>query len=320
MESLIEARDLRKTFGNTVAVDGLSLLVRAGEVYALVGPDGAGKTTTIRLLCGALRCDAGKISLGGVDLDSDIELARSLIGYLPQRFSLYGELTVVENLRFFAEIRGLPSKEWGPRSEEILEFVGLERFLDRRADALSGGMRQKLGLAAALIHRPRILLLDEPTGGVDAVTRQAFWQLLIRLLPQGVAVLISTPYMDEAARCIRVGFMKNGRLMIEGTPGELRRRLEGRVIELIAHPKRMIERLVHSDPRIVDMQMFGDRVHLRVAPRSGRRVIASLKKAGKKEGLRIEQIRMIKPSLEDVFIDLLEAESELAETSEIGEE
>jgi ABC-2 type transport system ATP-binding protein len=258
--------------------------------------------------------------LAGYDLGPDLEQARAQIGYLPQRFSLYDELTVRENLRFFAEVRGLSSKEWQPRSEEILEFVGLMEFSNRRADALSGGMKQKLGLAAALVHRPQILLLDEPTSGVDAVTRQAFWQLLIRILPSGVAVLISTPYMDEAMRCNRVGFMTRGHLLIEGTPAELTGRLEGRVIEVVARSRRGMERVARAHPQIEDVQMFGDRLHLRVAHGKGRRVIKSLKQECKAQGVEIDQIKLIRPGLEDVFIDLLEGSLVADEAAKVGED
>jgi ABC-2 type transport system ATP-binding protein len=188
---LIQAQHLRKVFGKKIAVDQISLQVGAGEIYGLVGPDGAGKTTTIRLLCGALRpephLDGERplIRIGGLDMLTQTEAARAQIGYLPQRFSLYEDLTVLENLRFFAEVRGLPSAQWRPRCMEILSFVGLDEFINRHAGYLSGGMKQKLGLAAALVHNPRVLLLDEPTGGVDPVTRQDFWQLIIRLVLQG---------------------------------------------------------------------------------------------------------------------------------------
>ena len=224
MSILIEANDLFRSFGELHAVDGIDLHVSSGEIYGLVGPDGAGKTTTMRLLCGAYRPDLDGdgtpacIQIGGYDVLQQTEQARSQIGYLPQRFSLYEELTVMENIRFFAEVRGLSPAEWLPRCMEILGFVGLDEFVDRRAGHLSGGMRQKLGLAAALVHKPSVLLLDEPTTGVDPVTRQDFWQLIIRLVAQNgdqdqeTAVLVSTPYMDEAARCTRVGFMVAGSL------------------------------------------------------------------------------------------------------------
>src|SRR5512143_1088482 len=182
MPAMIEASDLRRSFGEVHAVDGVSLRVGAGEIYGLVGSDGAGKTTTIRLLVGALRPDAGHCAVAGMDMAKHTEDARSQLGYLSQRFSLYQDLTVLENIRFFAEVRGLRPHEWLPRCMEILEFVGLEKFKDRRAGHLSGGMKQKLGLASALVTRPHVLLLDEPTTGVDPVTRQDFWQLVISLV------------------------------------------------------------------------------------------------------------------------------------------
>jgi len=183
-DHLVSATNLKKSFGDNHAVDGVSLQIKAGEIYGLVGSDGAGKTTTMRLLVGALKPDAGEIQVCGYDVLKQVEEARSQIGYLSQRFSMYEDLTVLENIRFFAEVRGLSQQEWLPRCMEILEFVGLAEFKDRRAGQLSGGMKQKLGLASALVTRPRLLLLDEPTTGVDPVTRQDFWQLVIKLVSQ----------------------------------------------------------------------------------------------------------------------------------------
>ena len=308
-EPLILAEGLRRAFGSTVAVQGLSLRVDAGQAYGLVGPDGAGKSTTMRLLCGAIRSDAGRVVLGGIDLAKDVSGARAQIGYLPQRFSLYGELTVEENLRFFAEVRDLPLEAWEPRSREILDFVGLREFADRRAEALSGGMRQKLGLAAALVHRPRILLLDEPTGGVDPVTRQGFWQLIIRLLADGVAVLVSTPYMDEASRCHQLGFMSRGCLLVEGAPADVTRRLEGRVLEVVGTPLRDLARVVRGDRGVEAAQLFGDRLHLRVAPEAADAVMHRLPEAARAADIQLESIRLIPAQLEDVFIHLLESEA-----------
>jgi ABC-2 type transport system ATP-binding protein len=306
MAALIEAHGLRKSFGDNVAVDRLSLSVDAGRIFALVGPDGAGKTTTMRLLCGALRADEGEVWLGGIPLREKIEQARALVGYLPQRFSLYGEMTVEENLRFFAEVRGLPRRDWEARAHEILEFVGLAEFAGRRAEALSGGMKQKLGLAAALVHRPRILLLDEPTGGVDPVTRQAFWQLLIELIGQGAAVLVSTPYMDEASRCSRVGFLERGHLLIDGSPAQISRRLDGRMLEVAADPRRRAARIAADDPGVEDARLFGDRLRLRVRPGAGAEVTRRLAERLPREGCSLEQIRDSAPGLEDVFIELLQ--------------
>jgi ABC-2 type transport system ATP-binding protein len=321
MPAMIEASGLKKHFGGTLAVDGVSLEVGAGEIYGLVGSDGAGKTTTMRLLVGALRADAGKCTIAGCDVATNTENARSHVGYLSQRFSLYEELTVLENIRFFAEVRGLRSKEWLPRCMEILEFVGLAGFVQRRAAHLSGGMRQKLGLASALVARPRVLLLDEPTTGVDPVTRQDFWQLLITLAsnPTGrpspaspsrvdtgepVAVLISTPYMDEAARCHRVGFMSRGRIIAEDTPSQLRSRLTGRIYELRGAPLSLLRRVAQSDPAVETVRAFGDRLHLRVGDVDPDALFRRLLPRIQKEGGTAEYLRMTSPVLEDVFIYL----------------
>ncbi|HEB66074.1 MAG TPA: ABC transporter ATP-binding protein [Chloroflexi bacterium] len=304
---MLHTENLAKRFGETTAVEGLSLHVSAGEIYGLVGPDGAGKTTTIRLLVGALRPDEGEIRVAGYEVPRRAEVAREHLGYLPQRFSLYEELTVLENLRFFAEVRGLSASEWLPRSMEILEFVGLARFTARRAGQLSGGMKQKLGLAAALVHRPRLLLLDEPTTGVDPVTRQDFWQLIIRLVgEEGVAVLVSTPYMDEAARCNRLGFLREGRLLVEGTPTALRKRLEGRILEMRGQNLRELRALAEADPAVEHVHLVGDRVHLRVREGSGSalKVAAQLQKRLAAQRGAVTALRPVPPTLEDVFIAL----------------
>ncbi len=303
---LIEARDLRKAFGPTPAVNGVGLRIPAGEAYGLVGPDGAGKTTTMRLLVGALRADAGSVRVNGHDLARETEQARAHIGYLAQRFSLYGDLTVSENLKFFGEIRGVTGARVEKRLAELLKFVGLHGFETRRADQLSGGMKQKLGLACALIHEPKVLLLDEPTGGVDPVTRQDFWQLLIRLLSEGAAVIVSTPYMDEAARCHRVGFMHSGRILVEGAPRELTAGLVGHVLELAAHPKDKAKFIAQADPDVEDVLTFGDRLHLRVTDPAG--PLDRLPKLLATANVSIERLRPVAPSLEDVFIALLAAQ------------
>ena len=303
MPPLIEAHDLRRSFGSTRAVDGVSLVVEPGEAYGLVGPDGAGKTTTLRLLVGASRLDGGSVTVAGHDLATETEAARASIGYLAQRFSLYGDLTVVENLHFFAEVRGITGPAFERRSQELLAFVGLVGFEGRRAEHLSGGMRQKLGLACALVHEPPVLLLDEPTGGVDPVTRQDFWQLLRRVLDGGAAVVVSTPYMDEATRCSRIGFMHGGRILVEGTPRELAATLAGRVLELAAHPKEQAKAIAIADPDVEDVLAFGDRFHLRVTDPAGPlgRLPASLAAAR----VDVARLRPIAPSIEDVFISLL---------------
>ncbi len=312
--SHIKAIQLRKTFGHLVAVDALSLSIAPGEIYGLVGADGAGKTTTMRLVCGALRPDAGEISVAGYDVKKQTEQARAHIGYLSQRFSMYEDLTVLENIRFFAEVRGLKANEWYPRSMEILEFVGLAAFKDRFAGMLSGGMKQKLGLASALVTRPSILLLDEPTTGVDPVTRQDFWQLIIKLVtsPQNgeaVSVLISTPYMDEAARCHRIGFMKKGQLITEGTPGQLRAMLDGQILELRGTPLAEIRHHAQEVAGVENVQAFGDRLHLRVARGQAESVMTRLPAQLGPAGVTVESLRSLPPTLEDVFIALSHEEA-----------
>ena len=303
MSALIEAENLHKSFGHTHAVNGVNLSVRAGEAYGLVGPDGAGKTTTLRLLVGALGADSGTVRVGGYDVARQTEQARAGVGYLAQRFSLYGDLTVLENLRFFGQVRGVSGAALDRRAAELLKFVGLAGVESRRADQLSGGMKQKLGLACALVHQPKVLLLDEPTSGVDPVTRRDFWQLIIRLLADGAAVVVSTPYMDEAARCTRIGFMHSGRLLIEGSPRELTATMSGRVLELAAHPKDKAKFLAQNDPDVEDVLTFGDRFHLRVKDVAG--PMDRLPQLLAAAGVKVDRLRPIAPSLEDVFISLL---------------
>ncbi len=307
MTTAVVADQLHKSFADVHAVDGLSFKVAPGEIYGLVGPDGAGKTTTMRLLCGGFRPDSGRAFIYGHDVIKEPDAARTQIGYLAQRFSLYGDLTVLENLRFFAEVHGIKQSEWRPRTQEILKFVGLDEFSNRRAEQLSGGMRQKLGLATALVHRPKVLLLDEPTGGVDPVTRQDFWQLIIRIVGQeDVSVVISTPYMDEASRCTRVGFVNRGQLITEGTPGQVTTRLNDRVLELLGDPIDTMRRVATADPDVEDVQVFGDRLHLRVRPASAGRVIDRLPSNLRAKGVQMQRLRSIPPTLEDAFIELLE--------------
>lgn len=307
---LVNATNLKKSFGDIHAVNGVSLEIPSGEIYGLVGADGAGKTTTMRLLVGALKADSGQALICGYDIAKQTEQARSQFGYLSQRFSMYEDLTVLENIRFFAEVRGLRSDEWLPRSLEILEFVGLEKFKDRRAGQLSGGMKQKLGLASALVTRPKVLLLDEPTTGVDPVTRQDFWQLVIRLATQddGVSVIISTPYMDEASRCHRVGFMKDGKIIAEDTPSNLRSRLNGRVLELRGSPINLLRHVAHNDKDVEDVQAFGDRLHIRVGENKAQEVLGRLRSEIGSAGGHVDELRSVPPGLEDVFIALSDDE------------
>jgi ABC-2 type transport system ATP-binding protein len=319
---MIETNNLSKSFGSAHAVIDLNLKIAAGEIYGLVGSDGAGKTTTMRLLVGALKPDAGDATICGYSVGKQTEQVRAQLGYLSQRFSFYEDLTVLENIRFFAEIRGLSRQEWLPRCMEILTFVGLESFKNRRAGQLSGGMKQKLGLASALVTHPKVLLLDEPTTGVDPVTRQDFWQLLIRLVStpdrfspfaidaaregEGVAVILSTPYMDEAARCHRVGFMRNGRMMVEGTPSQLRSRLEGCILEVRGISISALRQVVEKIEDVEDIHTFGDKIHLRLVSSRADSVIAALNRAFPSGTSENSECRLVPPTLEDVFISLSE--------------
>lgn len=300
--ALIRAEDLRRHYGRTAALDGVSLAVAPGETYGLLGPDGAGKTTLMRLLVGALAPDGGRAWVAGYDLARQPEEARAQLGYLSGRFSLYGELTVAENLRFFGEVRGLGGADLARRARELLGFVGLGGFEAWRADQLSGGMKQKLGLAAALIHRPRVLLLDEPSAGLDPLTRGDLWRLIGRVVAEGAAVLVSTPYMDEAARCRRIGLLREGRLVAEGRPADLAAGLAGRVLELKAGPRRLAQALAAQDEAVQDVLAFGDRFHLVVEEAAG--PLARLPAALAAGGVTVESLRQVAPGLEDAFIGL----------------
>src|ERR1051325_7441457 len=305
-EVLLETENLVKTFGTFRAVDGLNLQVRAGEMVGLVGPDGAGKTTAIRLMCGALKPTSGMIRVAGYEVPGEVEKAREQIGYLAQRFGLYGDLSVQENIEFFGEVFDVPIDELKTRAAELLNFAGLGDFTDRPAAALSGGMQKKLGLASTLIHRPKVLLLDEPTGGVDPVARQEFWHLLIALLRGGSAVLVSTPYMDEAMRFNRVIFMNHGKVLTQGAPRELMKRLEGRVLELDTEDQMKARPIVIDDPEVQDVHTFGNHLHLRVRDPKGpmERIPQRLESAG----IPMNHLIPVPATLEDVFIHLIKTE------------
>jgi ABC-2 type transport system ATP-binding protein len=296
---------ISKSFGEVQAVDNVSLEIHPGQIYGLVGPDGAGKTTTLRLICGAYRPDSGSVSIGDFSLKEKAEQAREMIGYLSQQFSLYEDLTVLENIRFLAEVRGIDKDDWYPRALENLTFVGLEPFQDRLAGQLSGGMKQKLALACALVNRPQLLLLDEPTTGVDPLTRQDFWQLIIRLAgKQKMAVLICTPYMDEAARCSYISFMRNGKIIQEGAPSQLQSLLEGRILEISGTPVDLLIKIAAADENVEDVQRFGDRLHLRTRENKAKTVEKGLQKRISAQGGTLHSVKPITATLEDVFISL----------------
>lgn len=298
----VEAAGLRKSFGEVAAVRGLDLAVRRGEIYGLVGPDGAGKTTALRMLCGVLAPEAGRALVMGHDVTAEPEKVRARIGYMPQRFALYGDMTVLENLAFFADIFRVPKRVWDERSARLLAFSRLEPFVHRLAEHLSGGMKQKLALACTLIHGPELLLLDEPTTGVDPVSRREFWRILYSLLGQGVTILVTTPYMDEAERCNTVGFMAEGRLVVSGTPGDLKRQIGREILELQAEPRRAAMVAARRVPELEDVRMFGDLLHL-VTADAGRAEVAT-RRALEAQGIRVVALRRIEPSMEDAFMSL----------------
>jgi ABC-2 type transport system ATP-binding protein len=293
-----------KKYGDVVAVRELNLSIERGEMFGLIGPDGAGKTTTIRLMCGLLKVTAGTVRVLGRDPVRDHARVTQSIGYLSQRFSLYGDLSVDENIAFFAEIHGLRMSDGAieARRTRLLELTQLAPFHDRLADQLSGGMKQKLALACTLVHEPQVILLDEPTTGVDPVSRREFWKLLSEFLSQGITILMATPYLDEAERCARVALLHEGRLLALDSPAALRASLKGDVVEVIAGDRDRANQVLEKLPGVVDVQLFGERAHVRIDPGSPLRDPDRLAAALKQAGIEPESVRRVPTSLEGVFI------------------
>ncbi|MDP1647609.1 MAG: ABC transporter ATP-binding protein [Rubrivivax sp.] len=297
----ILVQGLTRRFGATLAVDGLAFEVASGELFGLVGPDGAGKTTTLRMLAGVLRPTAGDAVLGGVSVARDPEGVKHEIAYMSQRFGLYADLTVLENLHFYADLYRVPQKERATRLERLFTFSNLEPFKDRLAGKLSGGMKQKLGLSCALIHQPKILLLDEPTFGVDPISRRDLWLILHDMVAQGVTVVVSTAYMDEAERFDRVALLHQGKLLALDAPQALQRSLAGEVLIVQVEPARTARDLLRDHPRVRRAALFGDKLHVTVASAAddGPLIDAALREAGLVPG----ELRGAAPSMEDVFIE-----------------
>lgn len=302
-EYVVEAEGLTCRFGELIAVDKLDLHVPRGRIFGLVGPDGAGKTTTIRLLCAIVRPTAGVARVAGYDVVRQADQVHAHIGYMSQRFTLYSDLTVEENLRFFAEIFGIPARRREQRTAELLAFAGLEPFRRRRVEYLSGGMKQKLALACTLIHEPDVLMLDEPTTGVDPITRRDFWRILYTLVSRGVTILVSTPYMDEAERCNAVAFLSRGRCLAVGTPNELKRQLPWQVLALRARPQDVALRIAQEVPDVADVEVMGDLLHVFVEDAA--RALPVLEEALLRSGVEIRALRLVPPSMEDVFLWLI---------------
>ena len=299
----VETHGLGKTFEAVEAVRALDLEVGEGEMFGLVGPDGSGKTTTIRMLCGLLKPSAGRASVLGYDVVSDSDRLKSRIGYFSQKFSLYGDLTVDENIEFFAEVHLV--RDFQARREELLDFTRLAPFRGRLADRLSGGMRQKLALACALIHTPRIIFLDEPTTGVDAVSRRDFWKILSSLLRSGITIVMTTPYMDEAERCTRIGLLAGGRLLAADTPQRIKGLMRGTVVEIVCPEIRRGYAVLKSISGVSEVQLFGDRLNAVVSDPD--REIPGIEAAFAAAGIPVLQRRVLAPSLENVFISVTQS-------------
>lgn len=306
MQDAITVENVTYRYGKSIAVTRASFVVKRGEIFGLVGPDGAGKTTIIRMLCGLLNPSEGKCFVLGFDTSTQKKKIKDKIGYLSQRWSLYGDLTVEENIDFFAEIHSV--KKYKERKNELLEFMRLTPFRKRLADTLSGGMKQKLALACALIHTPDIIFLDEPTTGVDAVSRRDFWKILNDLLTTGLTIVMSTPYLDEAERCSRVALVNRGKVIACDTPKKIRLALKSELIEVLCSPLREAISISRNINGVTSAQMFGDKIHIGFDPNKTNEnlIIANLLS----QGIAITSVRKILPTLEDAFIAYMKGNDE----------
>lgn len=299
----IRASQLTKVFADVIAVQDLALSVKRGEIFGLVGPDGAGKTTTMRLLTSVMEPTSGDAWVLGHHTVHEAESVKQQIGYMSQRFGLYPDLTVEENLYFYADLFSVPRAERNRRMPDLLSFSNLAPFRKRYAKNLSGGMKQKLGLACTLIHTPEVLFLDEPTGGVDPVSRRDFWRILYRLLKQGVTIFVSTAYLDEAERCHRIGLLHKGRLMAVDTPDNIKKLIDGVILEVLTPEARRAAALLRGLFPQDSVGLFGASVHIyaKEAAASSREIEKMLKE----HGIPLEGVERIDPSLEDVFLSVV---------------
>jgi ABC-2 type transport system ATP-binding protein len=301
IQPVIVAEELTKSFPGVRAVDALSFDVRAGEIFGLVGPDGAGKTTTLRMLAGIMPPDAGNATVAGFNVARDPEGAKHALSYMPQRFGLYEDLTVDENIRFYADLFGVSKAERNARSTQLLVAAGMSEFRKRLAGKLSGGMKQKLGLVCALIHRPKVILLDEPTTGVDPVSRRDFWRILYELVAEGVAILASTAYLDEAERCHRVALLHQGKMLFCDTPGNLKAAFPKGVLSITSQEPRRLRTELEDAEGISSLLLTGDGIHV-VVDNAARR-ISEFEATLKRAGVPFDAILKVAPSIEDLFVD-----------------
>ncbi|MCZ7610196.1 MAG: ABC transporter ATP-binding protein [Ignavibacterium sp.] len=300
MNNVIKISNLKKSYGSIEAVRNVTLSIEKGEMFGLVGPDGAGKTTTIRMLIGLLNPDSGIAEVLGYNIRTQKNKIKNEIGYLSQKFSLYGDLTVDENIEFFADIHGV--RKYKERRNELLEFTRLTPFRDRLADKLSGGMKQKLALACTLIHKPKIIFLDEPTTGVDPVSRRDFWKILSNLLKEGITIFMTTPYLDEAERCNKIALMNKGNIISWDTPKNIKASLNGQIVEIVCYPSRTAYNIIKANTSY-EVQMYGDRLNVTI--QNYNEQFKELEKLLVDNNVDLHDHRVIPPSLENVFIHLI---------------
>ena len=305
-EIAIRTENLTKAFGGNVAVNNLNLEVKKGELFGLVGPDGAGKTTIMRLLAAIMEPTSGNAWVAGYSILTEGELIKEEIGYMSQRFGLYEDLTVMENIMFYADLYGVPARERPPRVERLLGFSNLTPFKERLAGNLSGGMKQKLGLACALIHTPRVLFLDEPTNGVDPVSRRDFWKILYDLLKEEITVFVSTAYLDEAERCTRIGLIHKGTILTVDEPSSIRESLQIPMVEISSAKAKVISDVISTIDGVINVSMYGDRLHVGIKEKG---IVDQVLTVIRGQGVEIEGYREIVPSLEDALIALVDREA-----------
>ncbi len=302
-KEFIKITDLTRKFKENIALDSINLTIQEGELFGLVGPDGAGKTTLLRTLAGLLGITGGEVIEAGCDLRKNSEAVKSKIGYMAQEFSLYGKLSVLENLQFFGEMYDVPPGLQKERIPGLLAFAQLTDFTDRRAEKLSGGMKKKLALTCTLLHQPPILLLDEPTTGVDPVSRREFWNILNDLHLQGTTIIVSTPYMDEADRCSKVGLIYQGKIVECDSPENIRQKIGGEFIKVVTHDWQKARELIQPLKGVLEVQTYGEALHILVD--SANKRIGQIRKSLHKAKLDILEIRVIKPRMEEAFISLI---------------